>query len=159
MQAGKYIASTLLHRSSNLADKFEAVLHRVNEGYGISTRNLVSGVFGRVIALPAVAGEKPIGLVGVKDTNANGHSDVALLYTNSEGKAAYVLIIDSYTGATIRTFTGFEPQSVARSLEMIPDLNRNGFEEIAALFETPASIGLVETVDSKTGAVISRRTY
>jgi hypothetical protein len=158
-QTGKYLANTLLHRSSNPADKTEAVLHRVSQGYGISTRNLVSGVSGRMIVLPGTAGEKPIALVGVRDTNANGYPDIALLYTNNEGKAANVRIIDSYTEATIRVIAGFDPQSIARSLELIPDLNRNGFEEIATLFETPAGSGVVETVDSKTGAVISRRTY
>jgi hypothetical protein len=156
---GKYIASTLLHRSSSNTDKAEAVLHRVNGGHSISTRNLVSGVSGRVIVLPGPVGERPIALVGVRDTNANGYPDIALLYTNNEGKSAYIRIIDSYTEATIRVITGFDSQSIARSLELIPDLNRNGFEEIATLFETPTSRGLVETVDSKAGAVISRRAY
>lgn len=157
--SAKYIAHTLLHRSTNINDKTEAVLYNNNGTYTIATRHLVSGTPGTVISLQNIINAKPIGMIGIKDTNSNSYPDIALLYTDGEGKSAHIRIIDSYTQSTLRVIYSTEPQSIARTLELIPDLNRNGFEEMAVLHEATINTGVVEAIDSKTGATIYKRQY
>lgn len=154
----KYIDSTLLHRSTNIVDKTEAVLYNDNGVYTIATRNLGNGLQGRSIRLPDVAGAKPIGLAGIKDTNANTYPDIALLYTNPVGGAAQVHIIDSQTDAKLKVIS-LDPQLIYVDIEPVPDVNRNGFEELNLLGQTPAVTGVLDMIDSKTGAPITRRSY
>lgn len=126
----------------------------------IATKNLVSGAQNNInLNLANVAGAKPIGMVGIKDINANNTPDIALLYTNMEGKAAMVQVVDSQTGAKIKTINLVDTQLVAVDIEMLPDLNRNGFEEISILRQTPSATGLIDIIDTKTNAVIARRNY
>jgi len=90
------------------------------------------------------------------DMNGNSNEELAFLRHDLDRGVIQVHVKDSLAGDPIKRLSFFGPGWTPLSLAKLPDLNANGFQEIAVLAFNNAGVVRVMIKDSHTGALISK---
>ena len=97
---------------------------------------------------------KPLVLRVLPDVNGNGASELGVLSTDRSDRKVVVQVKDSFTGLSVKN-VWFSGECEPMALEMAPDINGNGFQELAVLSLHSSTGKLqVQVKDSLTGLLV-----
>ncbi len=113
----------------------------------------------RVNQLGFDANYPPIKMVVVSDLNGNGSEEVVVLGRRAGGGNQKAVVKDGKTNAVLRTLF-FNKAFPARDLDVCPDLNGNGAQELVVLGRRDHDGTLKAFIkDAKTGELLQRITF
>ena len=100
-----------------------------------------------------------LGLEIISDSNGNGKPDIVQMALNPDNRKVLAHIRDSLTGVWIR-YLWFGTQYYPIDLKTVPDVNGNGYDELALLgVDYNTGEVVVKVMDSYTRATLRIRTY
>ena len=98
------------------------------------------------------SGETPLAFEKLPDMDGNGKPELAVLAVDPSDGNVYVSVKDSFTGEAISTIS-YGSSREAFGLAWVPDINSNGYPELAVL-TSDGGLPHAELRDASTGALV-----